>query len=410
MELEAAIKELGFTGAAADAFARFWRAGAAGADELDGAATPAFLAPGFAEKYVPMLGVAVDLAPAFARVRAAAAKSEALRLYARLAHDGVYRAVPRLDPATIELPPAVLGDDAGAFYLLLALAALPLVAARNRERGWPEECVAGVGRWIGGTVPIYQAAHQGRPGHSVRQIHWLRRSVDGELFRLGRLEFEPQPAPSWLPAVFRRRADGRVVALCRDGWRLGADGFRLDDHDPAGQRAALDYDADRARGVPIDLATGRAETERMVELPLAEYESRFAAYEMLAGVHIPGGERLDLAAARASLLAARDFFRAHLHKELAGFCCRSWILNPDWQTELPDSNLARFQRAIRLFPLPPAPRCGEFFIFGQEPVDYAAAPADNSMQRAFHRLHAAGRPLREGGMFLLPEELERFGE
>ena len=415
MDLEQATRELGFSGAAAEAFAAFWRAGAGGAESaLDGAGTPAFLAPGFAEEYAPMLdlpaGLTADLSAAFARVRAAAAKSEALRLYARLAHDGVYLAVPRLDPSMMELPPAVLHDDAGAFYLLLAMASLPLLAARNRERGWPGECVAGVGRWIGGTVPIYQAAHQWRPGHAVRQTRWLRRSLDGELFRLGRLEFEPQPAPAWLPAVFQRRADGRVVARCRDGWRLGADGFRLEDNDPAGRRAALDYDNETVRGVPIDLASGRAEPGRVVELPLAEYESRFAAYEMLAGVHIPGGERLVLAAARESLLRARDFFRDCLHKNLAGFCCRSWILNPDWQAELPTSNLARFQRAVHLFPLPPAPHCGEFFIFGKEPVDYAAAPADNAMQRAFHHLHAAGRPLREGGMFLLPEDLGRFGE
>lgn len=399
MEFTEFIMTLGFPPAAAETAEKFWRAGPV-REEM-----PHFLLPEFWETYYPRLGAAAPLPESFARVRAAAEKSPALRVYANLLHDRAFLAVPSFSPGTLRLPPEVLGDDTGALQLLLAMAALPLWEERNRKRGWPEECVDGVARWIGGTIPTYQAAHGGKTGHDIGQTFWLRRSLDGELFRLGRLEFEPQTPPDWLPAVFRQRGGGETVALCRDGWYLDAEGFRTDTYAPGTARAALDYGRGRVRGVPVDLRTGRALPGRTRELPLDGYECLFPAYQTLAGVHIPGGERMGLEAVRESLRAAREFFPRYLHKELAGFCCVSWIFNPDWQAELPDSNLARFQRLANLTPVRSSPQSGLFFVFGRAADDYSAFPADNPMQRAFHRLREKGRRLREGGMFLLPEEI-----
>ena len=103
------------------------------------------------------------------------------------------------------------------------------------------------------------------------------------------------------------------------------------------------------------------------------------------------------------------FFRKQFHKEIQLFVCESWILNPDWITELPDSNLTRLMREVYLFPIQETERAGLFFVYGRDDGDLSSYPADNSLHRAFRHLIDTGHPLREGGMFFLTADLPRFG-
>ena len=118
---------------------------------------------------------------------------------------------------------------------------------------------------------------------------------------------------------------------------------------------------------------------------------------------------MKLELAGESLREAVSFFRTCFHREITGFCCESWILNPDWMTELPDSNLTRLMREVYLFPIQETERAGLFFVYGRDDGDLSSYPADNSLRRAFRHLVDTGHPLREGGMFLLTADLPRFG-
>jgi hypothetical protein len=51
-----------------------------------------------------------------------------------------------------------------------------------------------------------------------------------------------------------------------------------------------------------------------------------------------------------------------------------------------------------------------FFIFGTDDVDPATGPRDTSLRRAMLDHMAAGGRLIGGGMFLMLEDFERFGE
>ena len=248
--------------------------------------------------------------------------------------------------------------------------------------------------------------------------------MENRLFRVGRFEFLVHSAPEWLPAIYRSRKSGRTVALCRDGWVLTREGFRArngavgvagGEGYPVRPEAAgilvahLDEADGKVTGIPINPATGRAESEQREPLDLTEYAPVLSAHEWVPSLHIPGGGGMTPKLAKESLCRAVEFFRRYFHKELHAICCESWILNPDWMAELPGSNLARFMEEVYLTPMPEVDRAGLFFVYGRSEGKLSEYPADNSLRRAFRRIIDAGRPLRMGGMFILTADLDRFG-
>ena len=394
---------MGFPPESADSFSKYW----SDAPEME--TVPACFQPGFFDRYAEKLGVPTPFAPELPAVNARVAAEALLRFYANLILRAAYE-FPHADLGSWPAPERFLTPrQCGLFQLLLAVAALPRIECAYRELGLPPEYAAGPARWIGGTIGIYAAAHGGNPGHDLRQIHWRKCDMEKRLFRVGRFEFMIQTAPEWLPAIYRSRKTGRTIAFCREGWQLHRDGFRVRRGAAGEFTAHLDECGTRVTGMSIDPATGRAELSRSETIDTEEYFPVISAHDWVPGVHIPGGGGMTPEVTRASFFQAAEFFRTFFRKEIRAFCCESWILNPDWLTELPGSHLARFMEELYLTPVPESDRAGLFFVFGRDDGDPAAYPADNSLRRAFRRLIDAGRPLRAGGMFLLTADLERFG-
>ncbi|MPN01620.1 hypothetical protein SDC9_148830 [bioreactor metagenome] len=94
---------------------------------------------------------------------------------------------------------------------------------------------------------------------------------------------------------------------------------------------------------------------------------------------------------------------------MRGFTSFSWIYNPDFCEVLPESNLAKFMRELYLSPVPASGQDGLDFVFGKSDRDWSDYPANNSLQRAFHRLRESGKRLKEGGMFIEARGLAAFG-
>jgi len=133
-------------------------------------------------------------------------------------------------------------------------------------------------------------------------------------------------------------------------------------------------------------------------------------HEYVPSVHIPGGGRMTLNLARQSLQAAAEFFERFMNYEIKLFVCGSWILNPAFERELPDSNLALWMRQVYLFPGYPEQKSGLFFVFGTDEGEFGNQyPADNSLRQAFHRIWDQEHIFRSGGMFVLTRHLEKIG-
>ena len=319
------------------------------------------------------------------------------------------------EPYGYKLPrfDAVAGEADGArLELVLALDGCDAIDAAHDRLGLPGEYASAIGTSIVQRVTTYLQTH-GRLGYPESGHHWARFYVEGRLFRVGRLEYMIEPAPlRFTPAVFRRRSDGKVIALCRDGWKLNCEGLQLwrDEAPESAYRTAfLETKPGAVRGIPVNPA-GFAEVDRVVTLPEAEFAPLWSDWDLVPDVHIPGGGGMRLELCLASFREAMEFFPRYFHRTPAGFTSVSWIFNPDFAVELPDSNLARFMRELYLGPHPSSGMDGLGFVFGREQADWSDFPGDNSLRRAFHNLRRAGRRLKSGSMFLEARGLEHFGE
>lgn len=345
----------------------------------------------------------------FERVSDLVAGNEALQRYAHHVHNALY-VYPMEDCKYGAWPQlsALLGEKlCGIFDFMTAMSAIPLWCETHRRLGIPEKYSRASARWLNGTLQIYNSAHPGCYGIDRTQSYWLRWNIDARLFRIGRFEYMDDGLEDWLPAVFRSRTTGRTVALCGDNWGLLPDGsraFAVADEADAPLHTKLEITESQAVGTYISPA-GFAVPGDVRTLDLTEYEPVFHPGDLILGMHIPGGGNMTLELAYESWREALEFFPKYLKKEVRGICCRSWILNPSFERELPESNLAKLMREVYLFPERSFGRDGAFFAFGRTDGDFSDYQRDNSLRRAFHRIVEAGELLKTGGMFILPPEI-----
>lgn len=109
-------------------------------------------------------------------------------------------------------------------------------------------------------------------------------------------------------------------------------------------------------------------------------------------VHIPQGEKLDLAAVRNSLEQAREFVGTDIP-----YLCHSWLLYPGLQEILSEnSNILKFQQEFRLLSVDYEEREGEQRIFDFLKEDPAEYPENTSLQRNAKKYLLSGKRLGSG--------------
>lgn len=405
MDMPTLLARLGLPPEAPESFSRRYDESIA-----DFSGLPEFMTMPFVERYYPWVGGDRSHLGLFAEVAARAAASEALQIYAHHMHKVMF-VYPGCECGYglgkwPDLRAALGPELCGMFDLMVAMSAIPMWRATHIKMGIPEEYSRASARWLDGTLRIYNSARPNFWGIDRGQIYWLRFNIEGKLFRVGRFEYMIDTLEEWMPAVFRRKADGHTVALCGSGWGLlpdGSRGFPLGEDAAAPIHPALEVSATAVRGRLIR-PDGFA-SERVVELSLSEYDRVFQPGDFVPGMHIPGGGAMTVEAAYDSWRRALEFFPKYLGRTPKGIVCRSWIFNPSFERELPDSNLAKLMREIYLFPERTSGRDGAFFIFGRSDGDFSQYPRDNSVRRAFHRIVEKGETLKMGGMFILPPEI-----
>jgi hypothetical protein len=308
---------------------------------------------------------------------------------------------------------ASLGKNCGIFYLLVGISAIPEIFKTFKRLGMPESMAADCSKWLNGCVGIYRSSHDGNPGMCKRQLHWVRHYIDGILFRIGRLEFMNQTLPEFYNVnVWQSKSNGVSAAFLNDGIRINKDGYVMyedDDPETFAFENRLSIEGKRLTGNPC-LPSGTVSPET-VTLDLNEWEPVIYKDCFIPGVHIPGGGRMTLEACKESFAKAEEFYKRYFpDKKLAGFICASWIFYPEFEKRLPESNLATLMRELYLFPCRvTGRRHGLFFLFGRDDGDLKDYPRDNSVRRAMLEITDEGKPLRCGAMFILPQDIPKFG-
>ncbi len=336
---------------------------------------------------------------------AAIAADRAMRAFAWYLHWRVFvapgRGVPWGAPALIRR----LGRRAGMFHELLALEFAPRLAAWHRRLGYPASATAQTVRQIA-SFDDNHIRGRGEPGLYENQFVWLASYLATPYVRLGRLEFQMGPYGGGVN-VWRRAADGQVLALADDGARVADDGLLADAAaESGGWTATLREDDRTATGFPVDPA-GRVLRRRVV-LRRPEWSPVLRKGDNVLNLHIPAGGGMTWEAVGDSFRQARAFFaRHHPGRPFAALVVSTWFMDPRLAAVLPRSaNPLRLPRACYLYPVPPAPG-GLWFVFFKDPAacDPAALPRDTSLRRALADFLAAGNRWHGGGMFVLAEDL-----
>ena len=317
------------------------------------------------------------------------------------------KSYPRSDARSWPSLEDILGEWAGAFYLLIALSGLPQASAFHRSRDIPERVALDTYGDTSLWARDYKERH-GLWGVDTRILPWLFNHLSGELYRLVRLQFMQRPFRQKLYA-FRNRVTREVKVLADEGVRYRGDG-QIDgtggefDHE-TGWISRLLADQHCVTGTPIHPA-GIALCEE-VALPLDTWDQVLAPGDPILEIHIPAGSPMDFDACGESFRQAADFFPRYFpDRPFKAFCCGSWLLNTQFQGMLPpDSNIVRFQREFYLFPIFSSGRSGFERIFRRDVQNLSKAPRNTRLRRAVLDHLQAGGYLRGGGALLFVEDL-----
>ena len=305
----------------------------------------------------------------------------------------------------------LLGKQHGVFYLLMTMGMVPLTQAAHARRDIPTTVAAeglpGNMQECGGN---YQTLNPGRFGVDLRVVYWLRHDTEGELYRLGRIEYMSRPFTGQMQA-FRHRATGETIALAEDGVYYTPEGYLYGNAEtnPGGWTSSLIFTDNSVKGHRLS-PLGQA-TQELVELSFEDWECALKRGDHVLEMHIPGGGGFTPDKCLDSMQRAVEFFSRYFPEQpFVGLGCQSWILNPQMgEVYRPDSNMVLWQQEMYLYPVGSSGRDGLHFLFATDQIDPATAPRDTSLRRAFLDWLAAGKRLMAGGAFILTEDLQYYG-
>jgi hypothetical protein len=313
--------------------------------------------------------------------------------------------------------------DGRLFYTLVLLSGLGPMRQHYSERDIPAEVLE---RSLESLVTELQndPYEPGQWGvYGPERLEWFRFYLRGEIFRLGRLEY--QFGDFGYPfRVYRHEGTNAVLALCAGGITYLSDGQREGpgrlceptdtwvsefEETPAG-----------ATGNPI-LPTGRA-LPRRVHLPSSEWKIVLAPGALGLYLHLPADGPLLPELCRRSYEEATAFFARHFPDRPASFLfCTSWVLDTEIGNLISEpSNILEFQKDVYLFPFLTDDRHLYEVIFNGVPEIADGSPLPHSLtpgytnrntrlqQALLERLSARERvPASAGGCFLLAEDIGR---
>ena len=314
------------------------------------------------------------------------------------------------------LPDAVLGGDAGLFYVLAVVAGYPQARALHRARAVPPEVVADTMSDVLLHMDRYRR-HRGEYGLTGQIAGgWLTHHFRGKLYRLGRLQFMHRAFPMQLTAY--RGPGGRVAALSqpeivfrRDGRKNGAAGITETD---GVWTSVFSVDARRVRGNPIDpvLAVARAEP---MELDRSAWRPVLCPGDPVLDIHIPATGPMPREGCADSAARAMEFFPRHFPDCAAprALVCNTWMLDPQLAAWIPEaSNIMQFQRQFYLHPVDTDAWAAMRFVFELD-VPYGAEtgpelgslPQKTTLERALVAHARGGGRFYKAGGFILAEDL-----
>jgi hypothetical protein len=364
-------------------------------------ANPSFLEPGYVDRINTWLHLSKDAYSTLAKAVSRIAKRSDLRLLAWHCHRLMFEEAIPEDFYSWPMPDAAMGELAPVFYAVALLPEVPKLAAKHGKRGIPAEVTVNTLKDIDLWLCNYKEKH-GRKG--LVELGWFSNHFAEKLYRLGRLQYEPQAFGGRIK-VFRRISDGALTVFSEGGIRFSPDG-EVDGtngvFNPNAWESVFEQNKKTVRGNPIP-GSGRASRE-VIEIAAEEWALVLSRGDAILNIHIPADGKMDYTLCLESFSKALEFFPMYRPDvQFKGFACHSWLLDPDLGRLLPaDSNIVRFQREFYLYPV--LGDDSQMFerVFGGKPADLSGAPGETLLQRVIINHLAGGGRMRTGAGFMLP--------
>ena len=306
---------------------------------------------------------------------------------------------------------AAFGGDDSLFYLLLSCSAFLPTLKNYRRRGIPDEYAKKIGVKIYSTNWLNRQAF-GKPGYKKSVIYWLREYADLRVIPVGRFEFRHGFADKYNICAFRNGA-GKILALYgRTPYGFRADGrCCMADGPEAVSRSGLIENGEFVIGHAVDPACGRS--LGVVKLDKSEWQTVLSPKSPILEWHIPGGGGMTPELTRDSLVAGFAFFDRYFPELPAAraIVCSSWVFWHCYEELRPLANPALVMRECYEFGHPGRGWNGFYFLFGAGTPDDLPHPPqrDTSIRRAMLDIREREGYLGMGGIFILREDLTRWG-
>jgi hypothetical protein len=300
-----------------------------------------------------------------------------------------------------------LGDDAGLFYLLPALAAVPLMQQQYRQLDITEDIIHATLQQLQNFNESHKTGY-GAPGLDPMRANWLRHYIAGRLFRLGRMEYKFRVMPNFVE-VYRHKNNRSIIVLLNSKLDFDADGYVT--RNPAEivwTSTPVQTNSETITGTQVSPLGFSLNREK--NLKRDEWSCVLREGDTVIDMHIPGGGGLSLEACGDSMRQAIDFFATHfpMTKTTAIYCV-SWIFNTQLKTIVPDSNLVKFINELYLFPVDSEPDVGFYFVFCRQYGELKNPPRTTRLQRGMLDILNSGGRLRAGGMLFFKDDISNFG-
>lgn len=383
-----------------------------------GAASMPFLNPDYVNAQCELLGISNDLQSEIISGIGQFERVPALRQLLWYCHFYCFRRTPV--PAA---PPfkewSALPDDIDPqvplFYIYLFLSAVPFTLSKHRRLSIPH----GVSIDTMRDLVIWINDHRlkkGIWGLDFSQVGWLGLHFNGDLFQIGRLQFQPSNCYYDIQG-FRKETDGSVVIIADDNQQFRHDGQKSDTECTLSTDMWKSYvrsDDDGVIGFPIH-PNGYA-LDHTTFLAANDWKCFLKKGDTTVAVHIPGTGPMDFEACADSFERARSFFRTHWpSRQIHAFTCSSWLLDPQFtQCLSAESNIVRFLREWYLLPAPGGGGTETFRrVFGFRPTgseDLSVLPRETSLQRAVIDHLQNGGCWRSHGALMFPHNMNWGGQ
>jgi len=130
-------------------------------------------------------------------------------------------------------------------------------------------------------------------------------------------------------------------------------------------------------------------------------------------MHIPEEKgKYTVENCKESFLKALAFYNRYYPEiDLKGIWCDSWLFSPELQiiNELSESNIMKVQRQCYMVPIPPDESGIANFVFHCDKIDTKTVPRSSALERGVVEILEHGGIFRNGGMFILKEDLNAWG-